>query len=145
MRAGTRKDEVMDEEEEAMEVRGWGEEVEMEFNWKDVEENSGGRGYCDINPASLANSGLVPFSTEVVGRTPVPALTRVPGFGSSSRPHTPTGSQVENDSHDPLGQSLKNQGLSKEVAEFLLRSWKHSTKLQYQNKKVGVGLSQQGN
>ncbi|KAK4303876.1 hypothetical protein Pmani_024127 [Petrolisthes manimaculis] len=51
-------------------------------NWKDVEENSGERGYCDINPASLANSGLAPFSTEVVGRTSVPAPTRVPGFAS---------------------------------------------------------------
>ncbi|KAK3890886.1 hypothetical protein Pcinc_005186 [Petrolisthes cinctipes] len=96
--------------------------IQPHYNWKDVEENSRGRGFCDINPATLANSELVPLSTEVVGGIPGPASSRAPGFTARSEPHTPTGTQVENDFHDPLGQSLKNQGLSKDVAEFLLRS-----------------------
>lgn len=44
---------------------------------------------------------------------------------------TPEGTQVKNDLNDPPEKFFKSHGLSKEFAEFLLRSWRQSTQWQY--------------
>ena len=83
------------------------------------------------NLASLADPGVVSQSLTTTGRHSSPSTSEFVDFASRCRPHTPTGSKVSFSGNVAIRRSFEDQGLSPAVAEFLLKSWRESTQLQY--------------
>ena len=74
---------------------------------------------------------MVPESPSVTSLGSNSPPSPSPGSASRSLLHTSAGSQVSVNCDDVIGRSFEDQGLSREVAQFLLHSWQKSTKLQY--------------
>ena len=103
----------------------------FQCHWQGVAKTSGGRGNCVNDPTALAYPSMVPKGTSAFGRHAVPSSTGTISFTSGPGSHTSPVPQVETYSNAALRQSFENQGLSNEVAGFLLHSWRQGTQLQY--------------
>ena len=79
----------------------------------------------------MANSSVVPDGPSVVGRRSSFASALSLVSPSATHSNASSGSGVGFDSDGALRAAFTRRGLSQEVAQFLLRSWRSSTKAQY--------------
>ena len=100
-------------------------------HWQGVEKTSRRVGNIHYYSPALAYPGVVSGGPSPTSCTPSASSTRA--LISSARPIscTSAGSKVNSYSYDALGRSFESRGISPEVAEFLLHSWRDGTKLQY--------------
>lgn len=94
-------------------------------------ETAGRRGNGTGDLATVADPSVVLKSSPLVSGTSYTNPSKPSSATTKPIPHISKDSKVGLDSNNIIRKSLQHQGLSSEVAQFLLKSWRASTKIQY--------------